>query len=206
MESQRRSLEEALNVDLLLHVVDASHPDAPDFLAAVDEVLGDTGGAHREQILVLNKADALEDRLDAAHLVHGRPEPHVLVSARTGDGLEELDSMILERLDRRSALVEITVPFTAGGALAVMRKAASILSEDHDAERGTILVARVPDRELGNLRRHAGEDVRIEILEPATERFFAEDPAAEATPRPLEYLDPEAGHERDPSDGSERRA
>jgi GTP-binding protein HflX len=162
-------------------VVDSSHPDANEFLTAVDQVLGETGGAHRDRILVLNKVDAVPDRVAIASLLQGREEDHISVSARTGEGLEELDAMIRARLDRRSALVRITVPFTAGGALSVVRKAASVASEEHDADLGTILVARVPDRELGNLRRNAGPQIRIELLQPAAEPFFVESELPEGT-------------------------
>lgn len=195
--SFQATLEEALNVDLLLHVVDGSHPDAPDFLAAVDEVLRDTGGSHRDQILVLNKLDALEDRLHLLHLLDGRDEDQVRVSARTGEGLAELDSLVRERLDKRSALVEITVPFTSGGALAVLRQAASIESEEYDADRGTIIRARVPDRELGNLARHAGEAVTIEVVEPAIEPFLANNEPSTPIPLPLDSLDEEPDSEDD---------
>ena len=180
--SFQATLEEALNVDLLLHVVDASHPDAHEFLHAVDEVLRGTGGAHRDQILVLNKIDSIEDPLRLVALTEGREEEQVRVSARTGQGLDELDALVRDRLDRRSALVEITVPFSAGGSLAVLRRAASIELETHDAERGTILRARVPDRELGNLRRNAGPEVQIEVVEAAREPFVQEERADEFTP------------------------
>ncbi|QDU68877.1 GTPase HflX [Engelhardtia mirabilis] len=169
------TLEEALNVDLLLHVVDASHPDAPDFLAAVDEVVLDSGATHRDQILVLNKIDQCRDPLHARLLARDRDEQHVLVSAYTGAGVDELTSLVADRLDRRSALVEIEVPFTSGASLAILRQAAAILDESHDAVRGTLLRARVPDRELGNLRRRAGPNVVINVLEPAVERYYSGD-------------------------------
>jgi GTP-binding protein HflX len=168
------TLEEALNVDLLLHVVDSSHLEAPEFLRAVDSVLAGQGSRHRDTVLVLNKVDQVPERAALAALVQGRSEPVVCLSARTGEGLGELDQLVGERLDRRSALVEIEVPFTSGGALAVLRRAAAIESETHDAERGTILRARVPDRELGNLRRSAGPTVTIRVLEPAVEQYLAE--------------------------------
>ncbi|MEO0649161.1 MAG: GTPase HflX [Planctomycetota bacterium] len=189
--SFQATLEEALNVDLLLHVVDGSHPDAPDFLAAVDEVLHDTGGSYRDQILVLNKVDALEDRLQLVSLTEGRGEDQVRLSARTGEGLADLDELIRDRLDRRSALVEITVPFTAGGSLAVLRQAAAIESETYDAERGTILRARVPDRELGNLRRNAGDAISVTLIKGAEEPFLTGDPEPELPALPIESLDDE---------------
>ena len=182
--SFQATLEEALNVDLLLHVVDAGHPDAIDFLHAVDEVLHDGGAEHRDQILVLNKIDTLDDRLGLRVLLHDRDHDHVPVSAKTREGITDLDQLIRDRLDRRSALVEIVVPFTAGGRLAVVRKAAAILSEDHDAERGTVLRARVPDRELGNLRRHAGDEVTIEILEAAVQPFYSSSSADDSNVDP----------------------
>jgi GTPase len=175
------TLEEALNVDLLLHVIDASHPDAEVHLDAVDEVLDRVGGKTRSEILVLNKVDGLEDRLRLATLVErdgGRQS--IAVSARTGEGLAELEAAVVERLDRRSALVRATIPFEHGQVLASLRASTSILEEQHDAEQGSILIVRVADRELGNLQRKAPAGVRFEVLEEPEEPYLMQEPDAPA--------------------------
>ncbi len=170
------TLEEALNVDLLLHIIDASHADAEVHLDAVDEVLDRVGGQTRSEILVLNKVDSLGDRLRLAALVErdgGRQS--LAVSAHTGEGLDELEAAVVERLDRRSALVRVVVPFEHGGVLANLRANTSILEEEHDAERGSLLLVRIADRELGNLRRKSPEGVEFEIVEAPEEPYLMVD-------------------------------
>ena len=172
--SFQATLEEALNVDLLLHVVDAADPAAAAHIAAVDAVLAGAAGGRRDEILVWNKVDAVS-RADGGPGVPAgvaTDRESVAVSARTGLGLAELERAVADRLDRRSALVELTIPFSEGASLAMVRRTASVLHEEHDAERGTIVVARIPDRELGNLERAAAGRIEVNILEPAREHYL----------------------------------
>lgn len=171
------TLEEALEVDLLLHVVDASHLDAVVHVNAVDKVLKTLSAAPREELLVLNKADAVADSVSIPTILGTRDEdaPWVQVSAKTGMGLDELEAYIVHALDRRSARVELEIPFSQGGFLAAIRQVAVIEAEDHDAERGTLLRARVADRELGNLMRNSGEGVTVRVIDAPLEPYIRED-------------------------------
>ena len=84
------TLEEALNVDLMLHVVDGSHPDASVHMRAVEETLA--GLTNREaDILVLNKVDRVEDPISLQVLREDREQEIVHLSARSGEGLDLLD-------------------------------------------------------------------------------------------------------------------
>lgn len=165
------TLEEALAVDVLLHVVDASHPDAAGQMVAVDKVLSDVGAERRTEILVLNKIDAIAEPIRAQLLVQGRPGDVVFLSATTGEGVPELDRLVRAKLDERSARVRFTVPFREGATLATLKRTAVILEESHDAESGTTLVVRIGDRELGALRRSVPSTVGIDVLEPAALRY-----------------------------------
>ncbi len=89
------TLQEAVDADLLLHVVDAANPNFPEQIAEVQRVLGEIGAAHVPQILVFNKTDALENERKPAHLqdvyeLEGVQVPRIFVSARAGDGLQAL--------------------------------------------------------------------------------------------------------------------
>lgn len=89
------TLQEAVDADLLLHVVDAANPNFPEQIAEVQRVLGEIGAAHVPQILVFNKTDALENERKPAHLqdvyeLDGVQVPRIFVSARAGDGLQAL--------------------------------------------------------------------------------------------------------------------
>ncbi len=89
------TLQEAVDADLLLHVVDASNPDYPEQIAQVQLVLKEIGAADVAQLLVFNKVDALDS--DAApavvrdvYEIDGRPVPRIFVSARSGAGMAAL--------------------------------------------------------------------------------------------------------------------
>ncbi len=97
------TLQEAVDADLLLHVVDAANPHYPEQIAEVQRVLADIGADHIEQILVFNKLDALEpaqrpQRLLDHYGLDGQQVRRVYVSARSGEGLEQLRQLLAERV------------------------------------------------------------------------------------------------------------
>ena len=96
VEAFRSTLEEVAEADLLLHVVDGSHPDPEGQISAVRTVLADVDATDVREVIVINKADLADpeviDRLR-------RHEKHsIVVSARTGDGLDELRALIADEL------------------------------------------------------------------------------------------------------------
>jgi GTPase len=95
--SFRSTLEEARHADLLLHVVDSSHPEAASQIETVNEVLDEIGVDHSNMILVFNKCDAVEDRsiVDVLRLKY---EDAVTVSAKSGDGIDRLCKAVARRL------------------------------------------------------------------------------------------------------------
>jgi GTP-binding protein HflX len=162
------TLEEALSVDLLLHVVDASHPDAATQMEAVEEVLrGIT--ARPADVYVLNKVDEVEDPIRLQLLV---TDPHVdvvHVSARTGEGLERLVATVARRLDARSAVVDVHLPPSEGRLQALVRSSGFVLSQAVDEDGHVVLRARLSERALGALRHEASDAVRVEVVEPVRE-------------------------------------
>ncbi|MGX5651819.1 GTPase HflX [Hydrogenophaga borbori] len=106
VEAFAATLQEAADADLLLHVVDASNPDHPEQIAAVQRVLGEIGAAEVPQLLVFNKIDAMDPAnrplraLDAME-VDGQSVPRVFVSALSGEGLPELRSWLAAEVARR---------------------------------------------------------------------------------------------------------
>jgi GTPase len=101
----RATLEETIVSDLLLHVVDISHPRSEEQIAAVNEVLQELGVASKPTVTVLNKIDRVKDTFRLRELVAQRPN-HIYISALTGDGLPQLRAKIeqvLEREERRAA-------------------------------------------------------------------------------------------------------
>lgn len=143
VEAFRSTLEEVGEADVLLHVVDVSHPDPEGQVAAVREVLGEIDGIdHVREIVVLNKADVADPETLARML---RREPGaVVVSAHTGAGLEELRERISGALPRPQAHVELVVPYTRGDLVSRAHDEGEV-DVEHTAE-GTVVRGRVdPD-------------------------------------------------------------
>jgi len=164
------TLEETLHADLLLHIADASHPDAAVQIRAVDGVLGELSQGIRDMVLVFNKIDDVDDPIELSWLRSEREEDSLFLSAKTGEGVEDLDRLVQQRIDLRSARVQVFVPLADGRTIARMREAGVVFSEEV-CEDDTMLSMdlKVDDAALGNLRRSLPEGVRIEVVEPAAE-------------------------------------
>jgi len=165
------TLEEALNVDLLLHIVDAAHPDARHQMEAVEHTLA--GLTNREADgIVLNKCDRVADPIDL-HILRGDwPQPFVHVSAVTGEGLERLDAMVAERLDARSVVVEVSVPLADGKSQAALKSAGVQLGERTEGDQWLVLQLRLLESALGSLKSSLGDDVHFQVLEEAAEPYL----------------------------------
>ncbi|MFC5723690.1 GTPase HflX [Streptomyces gamaensis] len=151
VEAFRSTMEEVGESDLILHVVDGSHPAPEEQLAAVREVIRDVGAADVPEIVVINKADAA-DPLVLQRLL--RVEKRSLaVSARTGAGIEELLGLIDTELPRPAVGIEALVPYTRGDLVARVHSDGEVLSEEHTAE-GTLLRARVHEELAAELRAY----------------------------------------------------
>ncbi|HEX5017491.1 MAG TPA: GTPase HflX [Actinomycetes bacterium] len=140
VEAFRSTLDEVTDADVVLHVVDGSDEDPERQLRSVREVLGEIGAADLPEIVVLNKAD-LADPLTIARLRRIEPDA-VVVSARTGQGIDELRDRIDAALPRPPVSVEVLVPYDRGDLVARMHSEGEVLSEEHRAE-GTLVTARV---------------------------------------------------------------
>jgi GTPase len=145
VEAFRSTLEEVTGADLALHVVDASAPDAEEQVDAVREVLRELGADDLPELVVLNKLDVAEP--SAVSALSRRYGESVAVSARTGEGVEELLAVLGARLRARTRLVELVIPFERGDALAALHREGEVLVEVH-GESATRVRARVPARAL----------------------------------------------------------
>ncbi|HEX7350141.1 GTPase HflX [Brachybacterium sp.] len=149
VEAFRSTLEEVGGSDLLLHVVDASHPDPEGQITAVRTVLGELEGFDVPEIVVLNKTDIAEPETIAR--LRSQVGDSVVVSARTGDGIQELRELIAERLPRPAIEVDLVVPYSRGDLISRVHTTGEVLSEEHLME-GTRLHARVDDALAAELR------------------------------------------------------
>ena len=140
VEAFRSTLEEVTDADVVLHVVDGSDADPERQLLSVREVLGEIGAANLPEIVVINKAD-LADPLSVARLRRLEPEA-VVVSARTGQGIDALRDRIDGALPRPPVEVEVVIPYDRGDLVSRMHAEGEVLTEEH-REDGTFVAARV---------------------------------------------------------------
>jgi GTP-binding protein HflX len=141
VDAFRSTLEEVRDADLILHVVDGADEAPEDQIAAVREVLAEIGAAQVPELIVINKAD-IADSDTIARLL--RREPHaVVVSARTGEGMELLADAVELDLPGAWVDVDVLVPYARGDLLSRAHREGEVLAQEHGSD-GTRLKARVP--------------------------------------------------------------
>ncbi len=143
VEAFGATLDETRLADLILHVVDASADEDKllEMLGAVDDVLEEIGAGDRPRLLVLNKADLLDE--EGRREVGFRHPDAVLVSAATGEGLDELRDRIEDEFRRTLRPVDLLLPYAEGGRLAELHDVAGDLEREDTAE-GVRVRARIP--------------------------------------------------------------
>jgi GTP-binding protein HflX len=148
VEGFAATLEETLVADLVLHVADASASDAEltQMVDSVEDVLHEIGADSIPRLLVLNKVDTI-DPLWRRRLQNAFPAV-VLVSAVTGEGLDELRVRVAEHFAERFEPVRLFVPYTEGEKLSQLYALGAPIEERIDQEDGVLVVARLPRREI----------------------------------------------------------
>lgn len=150
----RSTLEEVNEADLLVHVVDISHPNMEEQIAAVEEILEDLGAADKPIVMALNKID----RLDPSNPEHARcieqalaDNPNAVpISALNGQGLDRLLQAIDDALSHRMIAIDVVIPYSRGELVALLHEHGMVESETHD-EQGTHIVGRLPVELIGRL-------------------------------------------------------
>jgi len=143
VEAFRSTFEEIAASDLIVHVVDASHPDPEGQLATVREVIADVEAKNIDELVVFNKADLADDftRMKLRDLA---PDA-LFVSARTGEGIEELLAEIAKRIPSPDVRVRALVPYDKGALISKVHLNGKLLTSEH-LETGTLIEALVkPD-------------------------------------------------------------
>lgn len=139
----RATLEEVLEADLLVHVIDVSHPHAIEQMRAVFATLKEIGAAELPLVNVLNKIDRLEDP-DSACAALCDVSDSVAVSALTGRGLGALLGKVEEVLESEMRRIKVLLPFDRGDLVSLIHERGLVLKETHQ-EGGTLIVGQVPD-------------------------------------------------------------
>jgi GTP-binding protein HflX len=150
----KATLEELAEADVLLHVVDASHPGLDDQMQAVESLLGELELMGRPTVVALNKIDRLEP--GAARALLARFDG-VAISARTGEGMESLRTRVDEALQPRVARLTLRIPYSDGPSLAVCYERGRVISRRNEPD-GVRLDVELPRRLLTSLEGYRLKD------------------------------------------------
>ncbi|MGO4103305.1 GTPase HflX [Leifsonia sp. YAF41] len=143
VEAFRSTLEEVADSDVIVHVVDGSHPDPASQLATVRDVIGEVGAREIPEIVVFNKSDLVseDDRL----LLRGLEPRAIFVSARSGEGIDEVLAAIADLIPTPQVELDLLIPYERGDLISALHQHGRVLSTAY-AETGTEVKAMVnPD-------------------------------------------------------------
>jgi GTP-binding protein HflX len=159
--SFRATLAEARDADLLLHVIDVSHPAWEEHRDVVDGVLAELELEGRPVLHVMNKMDLVDDAMREAvrARVSNLIPTAVFVSAQASGGLEPLRDALRDAVRRQRPVLEIRLPAAAGRLLAELHRHGEVLAQDADEEE-LVVRARLDERTIGRLRQ-AGARIMV---------------------------------------------
>lgn len=145
----RSTLEEVADADLILHVVDGSHPKRAEQMATVTQVLSELGAGDKPTLVVYNKMDQIPDDT-LRHLLKTTPDS-VAISARNALNLDGLQREIQRILANRREVVEVVIPYAQSSWASWAHERGRVLAEEHRPE-GTYLIVELEKGLAGKLR------------------------------------------------------
>lgn len=140
IEAFKSTLEEAKYADIIIHVVDASNPQMDMQMAVVYETLKELGVENKTVVTVFNKQDKLAEKTRVRDF---QADYSVCISAKTGEGLEELEEILSEILQKGQIYIERVLDYSQAGSIQLIRSRGQLLSEEYTGE-GIIIKAYVP--------------------------------------------------------------
>ena len=143
VDSFKATLEEVVEADLVVHVIDASHPQVDTQIEAVHKVLDEIGALEKPMLYVFNKIDDEKGRNAARRLSRQFPKS-VAVSALTSEGIELLFDELADCLKGRKITLKLSVPLSEGKLIATLQKNASILEQEYEGANADLLVRVSP--------------------------------------------------------------
>jgi GTP-binding protein HflX len=141
VEAFRSTLDDVKDADLLLHLVDASDADPEGQIDAVHEVIEEVGAEGVPELIAFNKID-LADQVELGRLKRLYPDSP-MISALTGQGVDDLLSIIGDRLEAETVLLRLSIPYDRGDILAAAHRLGEVLIEKHE-DTATVIEARIP--------------------------------------------------------------
>ena len=153
VQSFRATLEETLLADFLVHIVDASHRGAEDFIATTTRVLSELGAGDKRTVLVFNKVDLVTDPARLVELRHAHPDA-VFISVKTGEGIDDLLHRIHGMVFDRVVRLSLRVPMDRLDIVALAHEQGKVLREEYDADAAMVQCI-VPKRLVSRFEKFA---------------------------------------------------
>lgn len=132
VDAFKSTLEEVSGADLIVHVVDGSHPDPFEQIRAVREVISEIGGAEIPEIIAINKVDIADPEV-VMEILRKEPNSYAF-SVRTGFGIEGVVHAIEKSLPHPSVEIDVVIPYHRGDLVSAIHEKGEILHEEHLAE------------------------------------------------------------------------
>ena len=158
VESFKATLEEVVEADILVHVVDVSSTTAGEQIEAVNEVLAEIEAANKPTLMVFNKIDCLPERNGNLHWCHAFPHA-VEVSARTGEGTEELQAELCTMLRPIRQHLRMKISASDGAVIARIKAVGQVDKELYE-EEWVHIQARIPEHHQSEFERYVEEEKR----------------------------------------------
>ncbi|MBE0696451.1 MAG: GTPase HflX [Anaerolineaceae bacterium] len=143
----RATLEEISEADLLLHIVDASHPNAREQIKAVEMTLNEIDAGHIPVVLVLNKMDRFDSDQSTSDIISDFPGTVVPISALSGEGIPELLRSVEEELYDTYIPVAVRLPFDQGQLISLFHNQGQVENVEH-GRGGVVIEGNLPGRLL----------------------------------------------------------
>lgn len=149
----KSTLEETLDADLLLHIVDVSHPLYKEQSEAVYKVLAEIGAQDKPVLCVYNKIDKLGPESSGLLEQLQHRQETICISAKQQIGLEELLTAITSHLKLKSIELKLLIPYSDSAAAARMHVIGTVLSEEY-SDQGTVMLVRVDTADAGQCEKY----------------------------------------------------
>ncbi len=143
VDSFKATLEEVVEADLLVHVIDASHPQVDTQIESVHKVLDELGALDKPVLYVFNKIDNEKGRNAAKRLMRQFPKS-VAISALSGEGIDQLFDALSDCLKGRKVTLRLSIPLSEGKLIAALQKNSSILEQNYEGGCADLLVRVSP--------------------------------------------------------------
>ena len=148
IEAFKSTLEEAKYANLLIHMVDASNEEVSSQMLVVYDTLKSLDVVDKDIITVFNKTDLMEENMELPRDFHA--DKVLKMSAKTGEGIEDLKKTIEDILQKQRVYLEHVFPYKDAGKIAIVRKFGEILSEEY-IDEGISIKAYIPAEIFGKV-------------------------------------------------------